>query len=304
MTKSKEWFRLNYPNKFDLLTDTNFLKNIHTRWKNHNNSFKFTTVFENNTISNTEPYMREIIYYESLENNNKGKNIAIIFTSDFMLNRIAASKHLHIDATFIHPPEFMQILVILYIDIINNIIAPGAFIIMNKKTQDLYERVFKSIKYYITSNNIKALNIKTIALDYEIAMQNEIRNIFPEIKIVGCLFLFKQSLLRHLRNLGLYNKEYKIKSNEVIKSCGSLPFTIHKNPKVMNILLEQLKKELGSKGFSFYFEEEWAQFIIYNGILDYHNVSKDFRSNSYIENYNKSIKQILGKHIFLIIINK
>ena len=92
-------------------------------------------------------------------------------------------------------------------------------------------------------------------------MQNEIRNIFPEIKIVGCLFLFKQSLLRHLRNLGLYNKEYKIKSNEVIKSYGSLPFTIHNNPKDMNILLEKLKKELGYIEFSVYFEEEWAQFI-------------------------------------------
>ena len=62
-----------------------------------------------------------------------------------MLNRIAASKHLHIDATFTHPSEFIQLLVILYIDIINNIRAPGAFIIMNKKTQDLYERVFKSL---------------------------------------------------------------------------------------------------------------------------------------------------------------
>ena len=149
MKKLKEWFRLTYPNKFDLLTDPNFLKNIHTRWKNHNNSFKFTTAFENNTTSNGELYIREIFYYDSLENNNKGKNIAIIFTSDFMLDRIEASKHLHIDATFTHPPEFNQILVILYIDIINNIRAPGAFIIMNKKTQDLYERVFKSIKYYI-----------------------------------------------------------------------------------------------------------------------------------------------------------
>ena len=121
-------------------------------------------------------------------------------------------------------------------------------------------------------------------------MQNEIRNIFPEIKIVGCLFLFKQSLLRHLRNLGLYNKEYKIKSNEVIKSYGSLPFTIHNNPKDMNILLEKLKKELGYIEFSVYFEEEWAQFITYNGILDYHRVSKDFRSNSFIENYNRRIK--------------
>ena len=82
-----------------------------------------------------------------------------------MLDRMATSKHIHIDATFIHPPDFLQ--VILYIYIINNFRAPGAYIIMNKKNQELYERVFNSIKYYVTSNNTKIFNIKTTTTDFE-----------------------------------------------------------------------------------------------------------------------------------------
>lgn len=88
-----------------------------------------------------------------------------------MLNRIAASKHINIDVTLVHPPYFIQILILLYIDIINNIRAPGEFIIMNRKTQDLYERVFKSIKYYLSFNNVKNINIKNAKIDFEIGLK-------------------------------------------------------------------------------------------------------------------------------------
>ena len=49
--------------------------------------------------------------------------------------------------------------------------------------------------------------------------------------------------------------------------------------------------------FGNYLEDEWSNYIKFNGILDYHKVSKSFRSNSFIENYNRRAKQILGKFI-------
>ena len=89
-----------------------YLKNIHSRLKNSNNAFKFTSVLENNKTIDNEPFEREVIYYKSFDN-SRDINIAITFESDFMLNRMAADKHIHIDPTFIHFPNFMQILVIL-----------------------------------------------------------------------------------------------------------------------------------------------------------------------------------------------
>lgn len=82
------------------------------------------------------------------------------------MNRITSSKHKHIDATFVHPLNFIQFLIILYIDIINIIKPPGVFAFMNTKTQDLYERVFSSNKYYLTFNNKKIINIRTDTIDF------------------------------------------------------------------------------------------------------------------------------------------
>lgn len=98
----------------------------------NSNSFKFISVFENEKTINGEPFLREVIFYDSLNNTNE-KNIDVVYASDFMLNRMAASKHTHINATFVHPSNFIQIFIFLHIDIR----APGAFIIMNRKTQDV-----------------------------------------------------------------------------------------------------------------------------------------------------------------------
>ena len=54
------------------------------------------------------------------------------------------------------------------------------------------------------------------------------------------------------------------------------------------------------KELSHFLEEEWSKYIKINGILDYHRVSKAFRSNSFIENYNRRVKEILGKYYLLI----
>ena len=46
-----------------------------------------------------------------------------------------------------------------------------------------------------------------------------------------------------------------------------------------------------------YFENQWYPYFI-EGNLDYHYLSKELRSNSYIENYNRRIKLKLSKFLF------
>lgn len=63
---------------------------------------------------------------------------------------------------------------------------------MNRKTQELYERIFISIKYYLTSNNNKWIKIKTATIDFEKDLQNGFNIVFPQVKIIGCLFLLNK----------------------------------------------------------------------------------------------------------------
>ena len=46
-----------------------------------------------------------------------------------------------------------------------------------------------------------------------------------------------------------------------------------------------------------YFESQWSQYFK-NGMLNYSYLPKKFRSNSYIENYNRRIKLKLSKYLF------
>ena len=82
------------------------------------------------------------------------------------------SNHYYIDGTFHHPKEFKQLLIIMYKDIITELKIPGIFILLNDKSQILYDYVFNSVINIITNNREYDLNILSIVTDSEKALIN------------------------------------------------------------------------------------------------------------------------------------
>ena len=72
-----------------------------------------------------------------------------------------------------------------------------------------------------------------------------------------------------------------------------LPFKIKKNINLIDTIYEKYKDNIYNN-FKSYFKKEWEKFFK-NGILNYAFASKEQRSNSFIENYNKRIKSELCK---------
>ena len=72
------------------------------------------------------------------------------------INRMRKSKNFFIDGTFHQPPEFSQMLIIMYKDIITNIKIPGFYCLLNSKKEILYNYVFESIINIL--NPVKNLN--------------------------------------------------------------------------------------------------------------------------------------------------
>ena len=130
-------------------------------------------------------------------------------------------------------------------------------------------------------------------LYFENALLNSFGNILSNIKIVGCLFHYKQALIKRIRLLGLFKKKYKNQSYLIINKCGALPFKINYNKRILSSKINEINKIKGYTEFGNYLWDEWSNYIKFNGLLDYHKVSKSFRSNSFIENYNRRAKQIL-----------
>ena len=64
------------------------------------------------------------------------------------------SKHWFVDATFHHPIEYTQLLIIIFKDIVTSEYYPGFYILMSNKTEIIYDMIFKSIKNILLQSNI------------------------------------------------------------------------------------------------------------------------------------------------------
>ena len=91
------------------------------------------------------------------------------------------SKHIFIDGTYIHPFNYIQTIVVLFIDEITNLKVPGLFALLSNKSYNDYKYLFSLIKDYIfdISNN------KTITIDFEEPLIKAIHEISPNDRIIG-----------------------------------------------------------------------------------------------------------------------
>lgn len=219
---------------------------------------------------------------------------------EFFTNRINKASHLYIDSTFITTKEYKQLLIIMFYDEFTNKKIPVCYILLNNKYECGYLKALETFKRIISLENTIYLNIKSITTDFEIALINAINLLFPKIHHIGCLFHFVQALRRKIGNLGLLKKEFDHK--EFLKDLSSIPFLYNKNKNIINNIFEIYEKKYNKKNdilqiiksYKAYFINQWNSFFI-NGSLNYYNLKKYQRSNSYIENYNRRIKNELGK---------
>uniref|UniRef100_A0A1I8BS26 MULE domain-containing protein n=1 Tax=Meloidogyne hapla TaxID=6305 RepID=A0A1I8BS26_MELHA len=107
---------------------------------------------------------------------------------------------LYIDGTFlICPALFHQFFVILARR--NDYVLPVFYCLLPNKTEDTYRRTFTLIR--ATWPN---LNPDSISVDFELAIHNAIRIVFPESHIRGCFFHLFQNLKKHLSSANLLNE--------------------------------------------------------------------------------------------------
>ena len=81
----------------------------------------------------------------------------------------------------------MQTIIIMYYDIIIEIMIPGVFITINNKTEEGYLDCFLYLKYYIDKliliNKKELLRFTTFTSDFEIALINAFNKVFNKEKI-------------------------------------------------------------------------------------------------------------------------
>ena len=295
-----------YKNKCNFIIKNNTFKNIYYNWRKNNTIFKKYSIFEYNKTLTGNNYLKD--YQYNYLYNKSGKTQFLhehaIFCSDYFIKKLRNAKHWYIDCTFVVPPTFKQMLVIMYRDDYTGIRYPGLFGLINNKKKEGYLNLFKKIKDIITLENTKELSLLTYSVDYEIGLLETCQNLFEKKRGVGCYYHYCKNLYNKAKKLGLMKTEFHDETKIMLEYFYKIPFIIQKikiNEYLDKIYkkykdIKYLKLNENYETFMDYYKSEWEKYI-FNGFLNYEFLKKEQRSNSYLENYNRRIKQKLSNFL-------
>ena len=169
-------------NKYNFLLKENTIKNIIGSWKK--DSLRFTKF---NAIINKYNKKNKLILWDQgntvIYLSNKKNPLTVeyfIWSTESIISRARVANHLFIDATFHHPKDYEELIIIIFKDIIIHEYLPGFYILVSSKSEQMYDIVFRSIYRILSQNNMYCLNIKTITTDTELALINAINSNFKE----------------------------------------------------------------------------------------------------------------------------
>ena len=295
----KEYIELAYKilndNKIRIKINDNKIKNLISKWKI--NSQKFTKyMFLEDTKTFDGQILLQNYIYKIITYKNKRINFeCFIWGNDFFLQRMRYSEYIFVDGTFHFPSGFSQFIIFMYYDQQIERKLPSIFVLTNTKNQVGYEEIFKNIKSILSFGKKYKMNIKTITTDNEQALINVVTKYFPNSQRISCYFHYKQSLERNAKKMGLCKKQYIEVTRIIINKLGELPLIYEGDIDIVTNIIDELKSHYPTH-YSFldsFYEENIKYFI--NNSLYYSKYPKLVRSNSILENYNKRIKEYLGK---------
>ena len=73
------------------------------------------------------------------------------------------------------------------------------FILLNKKSEDIYNASLESEYNIITQQGVYDLSLESICTDTEIALMNACMKNFSNVQRIICFFHYKQDLIRNIK---------------------------------------------------------------------------------------------------------
>ena len=130
--------------------------------------------------------------------------------SEFQVNFFQNVDELFIDRTFkVAPKNWFQLLNIFGYEK-KEFYMPLAYIILNSKSEEIYNKVFGELVNLIkTYTKIKDFDGIKIISDFELPLRKAIKNNFENCLLDGCYFHYAKSILKKIKKLKLFNKKLR-----------------------------------------------------------------------------------------------
>lgn len=282
-TKKKQLNKIKNENNFTIKNSK--LNKIYYPWRNNTKIFHWISIFDNIYTKDNIYFLRDqeaTLLYDDDNNKNFYRHRHVIWISPIFIKLLQETEHIYIDCTYISTKEFYQLLIIMGYNQLIDIKIPCAYVLMNNKTEKSYNLILSEILNIITIENNVKLKLISITSDFEKGLINGIKNIFKEIRHVGCLFHLVKNIRINLLKIGLFNKHIKDITNFFLKDISSLPFKIDNNIKVIDDIFNMYYKEHAVKNFNNILDkfknDIWKPFFE-NGSLNYIYINKTQLTN-------------------------
>lgn len=152
------------------------------------------------------------------------------------------SPHFYVVGSFISPKEFSQVIVTLYYIPMINKKVPGCFILINSKYYLAYKQAFSYFRNIISNNEKNKLNLVSITIDFDEGLIKALREVFPNVRPIGSLFHYTDSLRRNAEVHGLLKANNKEVSSILLKDLSTLPWKYSINNNIINEIFNKYDK--------------------------------------------------------------
>jgi transposase len=146
--------------------------------------------------------------------NNINENM-VIFSTKTNLKYLCKSEMLYV--VFDYCTKYFTQLFTIH-GYFNGHYIPLVFCLLKDKRELIYRKCFEQFLYHVRKNDWE-LKLSSVVLDFEIAIHNTLKYVWPETRIVGCRFHLTQAWWRKIQQLGL-TADYKNKNSEIGQWLG------------------------------------------------------------------------------------
>lgn len=147
--------------------------------------------------------------------NSEYSNI-LVFSCFTNLKHLCLSPKIYVDGTFDYCTKFFSQLFTIH-GCLNGHYVPLVFCVLPDKATETYKKCFEFVTEKCSENSLSFSPTEIVA-DFELAIHNAAKIIWPQIQIIGCRFHVTQAWWRTIQRLGL-SSDYKEKS-EIGKWIG------------------------------------------------------------------------------------
>lgn len=151
----------------------------------------------------------EFLFLNSAEHN------ILVFSCETNIRQMCEMSQLYMDGTFSFCTKFFLQLFTIH-GYKNGHYVPYMFCLLQNKLSETYKKLFNLLKDKIAKDFNLEFQPKEVFVDFEKAIHNAVKCVWPELRINGCRFHLHQAWYRKIKSLGL-TQHYKDNESEIGK---------------------------------------------------------------------------------------